>query len=131
MEQKVRSCLMFSHKAEQAVKFYTSVFRESEIKDIIYFDDNVSLGERKVMHGIFVLKGQEIMFMDSTVDHDFTFTPSLSLFVNCENEEEIDRIFQELSNHGKILIPLESYDYSRKYGWVEDEYGVTWQLNLE
>lgn len=131
MSQSVKICLMFSGNAEKAVKFYTSIFTESEIKSIIYFDEDVGLDEREVMYGVFLLKGQEIMFMDSTVDHDFTFTPSLSIYVSCKDEDEIDTLFQELSKDGKILIPLESYDYSRKYGWVEDKFGVTWQLNLE
>lgn len=131
MSQKIRICLMFNGKAEEAMRFYTSVFKEAEINDIVYFDDTTDLDERNVMHGILTIKGQEIMFMDNIEKDNFEFSPSLSIFVNCENEEEIDQLFINLSKEGEILIPLETYDYSRKHGWVQDKFKVVWQLNLE
>jgi predicted 3-demethylubiquinone-9 3-methyltransferase (glyoxalase superfamily) len=64
------------------------------------------------------------------VEHDFTFTPSISLFVTCDTEEEIDRLFEKLSQDGSVLMPLSDYPFSEKFAWVEDKYGVSWQLNL-
>lgn len=59
-----------------------------------------------------------------------TFTPSISLYINCETEEEIDRLFKELSQGGAVLMPLEAYPFSPKFAWVADKFGVSWQLNL-
>lgn len=60
----------------------------------------------------------------------FTFTPSMSIFVDCENEAESNQAFQQLSEGGKVLMPLDNYGFSKKFGWVSDRFGVSWQLNL-
>ena len=56
--------------------------------------------------------------------------PAISLFVTCDTEEEINRVFEQLSQDGKVLMPLAAYPFSERFGWVEDKYGVSWQLNL-
>jgi predicted 3-demethylubiquinone-9 3-methyltransferase (glyoxalase superfamily) len=76
------------------------------------------------------LKGQPIMFLDSPVKHAFTFTPASSLFVECENAEEVDRLFAALSDSGKVLMPLDAYPFARRFGWMNDRFGVSWQLRL-
>jgi len=68
---------------------------------------------------------------DSNIKHDFTFTPSVSLFVTCETEEEIDRLFAGLSEGGQVLMPLAQYPFSPKFAWVQDRFGLSWQLSLE
>ncbi len=68
---------------------------------------------------------------DSAAVHAFTFTPSMSLYVRCEDEAEIDRVFAALSAGGQILMPLEQYPFSKKFGWLADRFGVSWQLSLE
>jgi predicted 3-demethylubiquinone-9 3-methyltransferase (glyoxalase superfamily) len=70
------------------------------------------------------------MAIDSPVKHDFTFTPAMSLFVDCADEAEIDALFAKLSEGGKVLMPLAAYPFSRKFGWLSDRFGVSWQLNL-
>lgn len=131
MEQKVNISLMFKGNSEEAVNFYNTVFKDSEIAHISYYNETEDNNEKKVSFGIFKLEGQEILFMDSSVEHDFTFNPSVSIYLNCYTEDEIDTVFKKLSEDGKILIPLDIYDFSRKYGWLEDKYGISWQLNLE
>ncbi|HEX4815113.1 MAG TPA: VOC family protein, partial [Nonomuraea sp.] len=64
------------------------------------------------------------------VQHGFTFTPSMSLYVTCDTEEEIDRRYAALVEGGAALMPLGSHGFSRKFGWVNDRFGVSWQLNL-
>jgi len=64
------------------------------------------------------------------VKHAFTFTPSMSIFVDCENEAELHEAFKQLSEGGKVLMPLDSYGFSSKFWWVSDRFGVSWQLNL-
>jgi predicted 3-demethylubiquinone-9 3-methyltransferase (glyoxalase superfamily) len=70
------------------------------------------------------------MCIDSNVTHGFGFTPSISLYVQCETEDEIDRLYAALIEKGEALMPLGSYGFSAKFGWVADRFGVTWQLNL-
>jgi predicted 3-demethylubiquinone-9 3-methyltransferase (glyoxalase superfamily) len=64
------------------------------------------------------------------VKHQFAFTPSMSLHVTCTTEEEIDRLFVSLSVGGQILMPLDSYPFAKKYTWLNDRFGVSWQLAL-
>jgi predicted 3-demethylubiquinone-9 3-methyltransferase (glyoxalase superfamily) len=70
------------------------------------------------------------MCIDSPAQHAFSFTPSFSLFVECASEEELDRMFAALLEGGQALMPLGNYGFSRKFGWLNDRFGVSWQLNL-
>lgn len=62
---------------------------------------------------------------------DGPLTPATSLYVGCATEEEIDRLFEKLRESGQVLMPLATYSFSPKFGWVADRFGVSWQLNLE
>ncbi|ACJ33790.1 VOC family protein [Anoxybacillus flavithermus] len=123
MDQKVVTCLMFSGQAEEAIRFYTSVFSPAEIEQIVHQENGM------MFHATFLLKGQRLMVIDNHVDHH-EFTPAMSLCVTCDTEEEIDRAFEQLSQSGKVLVPLGAYPFSKKFAWVEDRYGVSWQLSL-
>jgi predicted 3-demethylubiquinone-9 3-methyltransferase (glyoxalase superfamily) len=129
--QKFTTFLMFAGQAEEAMKLYTSLFQQSEIVNITRYGANEAGAEGTVQHATFTLHGQEFMCIDSSAQHGFTFTPSISLYVRCETEEEIDRVFAALSQDGQILMPLDRYPFSRKFGWVSDRFGVSWQLSLE
>lgn len=128
--QKVMTFLMFSGQAEEAMNFYTSLFDNSGIQSIVRYGPGEAGAEGSVMHAAFTLKGQVFMCIDSNIKHDFTFTPAISLYVNCDTEEEIDGAFHRLSEGGYVLMPLGEYPFSRKFGWVADRFGVTWQLSL-
>ncbi|MBB6176764.1 MULTISPECIES: VOC family protein [Anoxybacillus] len=123
MDQKIVTCLMFSGQAEEAIRFYTSVFSPAEIEQIVPQENGI------MFHATFRLKGQRLMAIDNHIDHH-EFTPAMSLCVTCDTEEEIDRVFERLSQSGKVLVPLGSYPFSKKFAWVEDQYGVSWQLSL-
>jgi predicted 3-demethylubiquinone-9 3-methyltransferase (glyoxalase superfamily) len=69
--------------------------------------------------------------IDSSVRHDFTFTPAISLYVTCHSEEEVDRLCERLAEGGQVLMPLNAYPFSEKFAWVSDRYGVSWQLTLD
>ncbi|MES5866593.1 VOC family protein [Bacillus cereus group sp. RP32] len=128
--QKITTFLMFEGKAEEAMNFYTSLFDQSEIVNISRYDENGPGKEGSVIHATFTLNGQEFMCIDSYVKHAFTFTPSMSLYVTCETEEEIETVFHKLAQDGSVLMPLGSYPFSKKFGWLNDKYGVSWQLTL-
>ena len=129
--QKVITFLMFNGRAEEAINLYTSLFKQSEILSITRYGANEAGAEGTVQHAIFTLNGQEFMCIDSNAQHTFTFTPSISLYVRCDTEEEIDVVFVKLSQDGQIHMPLDRSPFSAKFGWVSDKFGVSWQLNLE
>ena len=128
--QKTTTLLMFTGRAEEAMKFYTSLFPNSEIKSVVKYGKEEGSKEGQVMQAIFTINGQEYMAMDSSVKHDYTFTPSISIFISCDNEDEIAQLYKKLSEHGEIRMPLDTYEFSKQYGWVSDKFGVSWQLNL-
>jgi len=129
--QKITTFLMFTGQAEAAMNLYTALFNRSAIINITRYGANEAGAEGTVQHATFTLNDQEFMCIDSNAVHAFTFTPSISLYVRCEMEEEIDRVFAALSAGGQILMPLERYPFSQKFGWVADRFGVSWQLSLE
>lgn len=130
-KQKITTFLMFDGKAEEAMHYYVSVFDRAEILSIHRYGADAADFEGKVVRATFALNGQVFMSMDSNVKHDFTFTPSISLYVACATEEEVGRLFEKLSQDGKVLMPLSAYPFSDKFAWIEDKFGVSWQLNLE
>jgi predicted 3-demethylubiquinone-9 3-methyltransferase (glyoxalase superfamily) len=122
--------LMFEGKAEEAMNFYISLFADSAIKSISRYGENEDGPAGTVRQAVFALNGQEFMCIDSFVKHGFTFTPAMSLFVRLGAESELDKLYAALSEGGQILMPLDAYPFSKKYGWVNDKYGVSWQLTL-
>jgi len=131
LKQKITTFLMFFGEAEEAMNFYTSVFDQSEIISITRYGANEGGKEGTVLHATFSIKGQVFICIDSSIKHEFTFTPAISLYVTFETENEINGVFEKLSEDGKVLMPLAAYPFSEKYGWIEDRYGISWQLNLE
>lgn len=129
--EKVSSFLMFQEdNAEEAMNFYTSIIEDSHITRLVRYGANEMGKEGTVFQAAFTLKGQEFMCFDSSVKHQFAFTPSISIFLTCSTEEELDTLFEKLSEGGKALMPLNDYGFSQKFGWLNDRFGVSWQLNL-
>ena len=131
---KISTFLMFSGdrhgKAEEAINFYVAQFPNSRIDHIRRYPAGANEPEGTVMHAAFTLNGQPFMAIDSAAPHAFNFTPSVSLFVECETEEELARLFDTLSEAGQVLMALDNYGFSRQFGWTNDRFGVSWQLNL-
>ncbi|WP_440071490.1 VOC family protein [Streptosporangium sp. OZ121] len=130
MSQKITTFLMFQGTAEEALTFYTSLFDDAEILAIARYGPEGPGVEGSVQHATFTLAGREYMAIDSNVQHAFGFTPSISLYVQCESEAEIERLYAALSENGQPLMPLGSYGFSKRFGWTNDRFGVSWQLNL-
>jgi predicted 3-demethylubiquinone-9 3-methyltransferase (glyoxalase superfamily) len=122
--------LMFEGRAEQAMTFYVSLFDDGRIIDIVRYGPQGPGAEGSVMKASFTIAGQTIVCIDSAMKHDFTFTPSFSLFVTCESEEQIRRLAAALAEGGAELMPLNNYGFSRQFAWVADRFGVSWQLIL-
>jgi predicted 3-demethylubiquinone-9 3-methyltransferase (glyoxalase superfamily) len=130
MTQKIKTFLMFDGRCEEAMNFYVSLFRDAAIKSIRRYGPGEAGAEGSVMQASFAVQGQTFMCVDSPAKHGFTFTPAMSLFVDCADETEIDGLFAKLSEGGQIFMPLDKYPFSQKFGWLSDRFGVSWQLNL-
>jgi predicted 3-demethylubiquinone-9 3-methyltransferase (glyoxalase superfamily) len=130
MARAVSTFLMFEGVAEEAMNFYVSLFSDAEVKRIERYGPGEQGREGSVKKADFRLGKQHLICSDSSVQHAFSFTPSMSIFVDCENEAELDTVYQRLSTDGEVLMPLDKYWFSAKFGWVNDRFGVPWQLNL-
>jgi predicted 3-demethylubiquinone-9 3-methyltransferase (glyoxalase superfamily) len=122
---KIVPFLWFDHQAEEAANFCTSIFKDSKIESINRYSEGPMQG--KVLTIVFYLAGQRFMALDG--GPHFQFTPAVSFFVNCESIEETDRLFEQLSAGGSVLMPLQAYPFSNRYAWITDKFGVSWQLN--
>lgn len=122
MIQRITSFLWFDEKAEEAVKFYTSIFKNSKILGITRYDDAGSRvsGRPKgsVMTVAFQIEGQNFTALNGGPVPGFKFSPAVSFVVSCKNQREIDHFWGRLSKGGK----------TDQCGWLEDKYGVTWQI---
>src|SRR5881398_3157466 len=114
--QKITPFLWFDGKAEEAMNFYTSIFKNSKIVNIIRYGEAGPRPKGTVMGATFELDGQ--VFMALNGGPEFTFSPALSLFVNCETQEEVDELWEKLSEGGE----------KQRCGWLKDKYGLSWQI---
>lgn len=121
---------MFDGNAEEAMNFYISLFEDSEVKEITRYSSEGPGREGKVIQALFSLNGQDLMCIDSTAKHGFTFTPAMSFFISCDTEEELIHLYNKLAEEGQVYMPLDKYPFSEKYSWLADKFGVSWQLNL-
>jgi len=118
--QRFTPCLWYDDKAEEAAKFYTSIFKNSKIKDITHFGESGAKesGQPKgsVMTVTFDLDGQEFMALNG--GPAFQFTPAISFIVNCATQKEVDELWEKLS----------ASKADEQCGWLKDKYGVSWQI---
>jgi predicted 3-demethylubiquinone-9 3-methyltransferase (glyoxalase superfamily) len=126
--QKITPFLWFDNNAEEAVDFYTSIFKNSKIGQISRYGDAGPGPKGSVMVVAFQLDGQEFHALNG--GPHYAFTPAVSFFVNCETRDEVDRLWGELSRNGTVLMELDGYPFSERYGWVADRFGLSWQVNL-
>lgn len=110
--------------------FYTTVIDDAEILSVEKYGAGEQGEEGKVKLAYFALHGQTVMCTDSPPVHDFTFTPSMSLFVTCTDEAQIQRYYESFMEGGAAMMPLNNYGFSTRFAWVQDKFGVSWQLNL-
>ena len=126
--KKIYPCLWFDDQAVEAAEFYTSLFQGSSIDKVMYYMDDEHKPKGSVLTVDFTLAGERFMALNG--GPEFIFSPATSLFVDCETIEELEKIWQALSVEGTALMPLQSYPFSEYYGWIQDKYGLSWQLNL-
>ncbi len=114
--QKIVPFLWFNDQAEEAMNFYVSIFRNSKVMSVTRYGDTGPGPKGTVMMATFQLEGQDFYALNG--GPQFTFTPALSLYVNCETQEEIDELWMKLSEGGE----------PNQCGWLQDKYGLSWQI---
>ena len=121
---------MFQGQASEALDLYMKVIPNSKIESITRYGPGEPGKDGTVKMAYARIGGLEVRINDSPIEHAFGFTPSLSLFVELPDEESLTTVTKELEDGGKTLMPLGSYGFSKKFAWVSDRFGVSWQLNL-
>jgi len=109
---------------------YVSLFKGSAVERIERYGPDGPGAVGSVKRAEFTLAGHRLACIDSPIPHNFTFTPSASLFVECEDEAEFDATFGQLSAGGMVMMPPGDYGFGKKFAWVGDRFGVSWQLRL-
>ena len=114
--QKITPFLWFDNNCEEAMNFYVSVFRNSKIVSVTRYGEGGPGPKGTVMTGTFELEGQKFMALNG--GPHFKFTEAISLFVNCESQQEVDELWEKLSEGGA----------KSQCGWLKDRYGLSWQI---
>lgn len=115
-KQRITPFLWFDGKAEEAANFYVSVFRNSRVVSVTRYGAAGPGPKGSVMSAVFQLEGQEFYALNG--GPQYKFSPAISLFVNCETQQEVDELWEKLSAGGK----------TNRCGWLDDKFGVTWQI---
>lgn len=120
---KIKPHLWYDKQAVEAARFYCSTFKDSKVGNITTLYDTPS-GDCDIVS--FEISQQP--FMAISAGPLFKFTPAVSFLVACQTKQEVDTLWRELSEGGKVLMPMDSYPFSDRYGWTEDRYGLSWQV---
>jgi predicted 3-demethylubiquinone-9 3-methyltransferase (glyoxalase superfamily) len=124
-QRPIAPCLWFDTQAEEAVDFYTSIFPDSRTVHVDRFSNAGPDGDAQVVVIEFELNGQPFQALNG--GPIFQHSPAISFFVTCP-ADEVDRLWAALIDGGMALMPLDAYPFAEKYGWVQDRYGLSWQL---
>jgi predicted 3-demethylubiquinone-9 3-methyltransferase (glyoxalase superfamily) len=114
--QKITPFLWFDGKAEEAINFYISIFKNSKIMSVTRYGEEGPGRKGTVMSATFQLDGQEFFALNG--GPEFTFSPAISFFVNCETQQEVDELWEKLSEGGE----------KQRCGWLKDKFGLSWQV---
>ena len=132
MKSQIATFLTFQDgNAENAMNFYIELFDNSKIIKIQRWGKDGPVEDGRIMKATFELNGNLFMCSDSPPVHDWNFSPAVSNYVECESETELQNLFANLSENGKVTMPLSNYGFSKKFGWTIDQFGISWQLNWE
>lgn len=127
---QVANLLMFEGRAEEAMKFYVDLVPGSKIEKIERYGSGQAGKEGSIYRAAFSLGGRNYECIDSPAHHPFTFTPAISMTLTCRTEKEVDDLVAKLSKDGQVLMPLGEYPFAKKFAWVTDRFGVSWQVSM-
>ncbi|MFD1711367.1 VOC family protein [Ottowia sp. GY511] len=121
--------LMFQGQAQAAMDFYAATLPNTQVVSVERHGGTTATGGTVKLARLSVC-GREFLVSDSPVRHAFDFTPACSIFVDCTTPDEQQRLFDALADGGGVLMPLNDYGFSQRFGWLADRFGVSWQINL-
>lgn len=116
--------------AEEAMNFYVSLFENSKVTHIEKYGKEGPGKEGTIFYATFELNGSQYACSDSFIKHEWDFSPAVSNWIECKSSEELERLFTALAEGGEVMMPLDNYGFSEKFGFVADRFGVSWQLSL-
>lgn len=125
---KITPCVWFDNQAMEAATFYTSLFENSEIYSVSHYLENSPMPAGSVLVAKVRLANLQFELLNG--GPVFEVNPSISFFVDCETEDQFNKLWNELSKEGSVLMEVNEYPFSKKFGWCADRFGVNWQLIL-
>lgn len=128
MPKSMETQLMFTGCAREALELYVKTF-DGAVLDAVHYPSDHPSQAGQIQRAVFELCGQRFACMHSEDVHDFSFTPSISVFVEMESASELQRVYDVLAEEGSVLMPMDNYGFSEQFVWFNDRYGVSWQLN--
>ncbi len=127
--QTITPFLWFDTQAEEAMRFYVSVFKKSKTIGISHYSEGAPAPAGSVMTATFELEDLTFTALNGGPVHA-GFTQAISFFVNCDSAEEVNELWAKLSESGTVMMELDEYPFSKRYGWTQDKFGVSWQIIL-
>jgi predicted 3-demethylubiquinone-9 3-methyltransferase (glyoxalase superfamily) len=139
--QKLAFFLMFHGNAEEAMNFYTSLFEDAEVLQVIRARaQDTGWTEGTLQYGIFRIAGQRVICANTPPPdsplrkiapwHEFTFNPAITIYVQRDSAEDFDKLYEALIEGGRVYLPAQSYGFSPRFAWVNDRYGISWRIDL-
>jgi predicted 3-demethylubiquinone-9 3-methyltransferase (glyoxalase superfamily) len=125
---KATTFLMFQGQAREALALYRKAFPDFEELLLTEHPEGAQTGQ--IAMAKIRIGGLEVMLYDSPPVHDFTFTPSTSIFLECDDEAQLRRLAEVLGENGSVMMPIDNYGFSKLFTWLADRFGVSWQINL-
>ena len=123
----MRPFITMQGQAKDALDFYQAVFTSFEMISLQHHSEP---HEKLIMLAVFSVDEQEIMISDSFITHDWEINPGISFFINLDQEEQLHELAEKLGANGNFHMPPGDYGFSKLFAWVEDQFGVNWQLNI-
>ncbi|MFD0683204.1 VOC family protein [Actinomadura fibrosa] len=139
--QKLAIFLMFQGNAEEAMNFYTSLFEDAEVLQVIRARaEDPGWTEGTLQYGIFRIAGQQVVCSntpppDSPLREiapwdEFTFNPAMTMYVQRDSVEDFDALYEALAEGGRVYLPAKEYGFSPRFAWLDDRYGISWRIDL-
>ena len=123
----MRPFITMQGQAKDALDFYQAVFPSFEMISLQHHSEP---HEKLIMLAVISIDEQEIMISDSFITHDWQINPGISFFIDLDQEEELHKLAEQLEANGNFHMPPGDYGFSKLFAWVEDQFGVNWQLNI-
>lgn len=116
--------------AKQALERYSEIFDDYTLDRLDIYEADSGGPEGQVQVADFRVHGQRFVCIDSPIQHEWDMTPGIAPFIECDDDAQMERLFDALADGGQVHMPLGDYGFGRRFGWVEDRFGVSWLLNI-